>query len=168
MNVLLLKWEKLSYLRRSTAWSMLVIFSLSLTASISSAAVDRTEHWDHSLGEGTKPETESGDTHNRVNSSFRWLPCLPHTIFGVDPVTVSQDVVDNLRFVARHHLISRTVSTGQQTWKQESGCFIHSRLKEQCTFKITKEKTKHKTEGKRKSVALAKRKTAAVSWRGWQ
>lgn len=126
-----LKWETLlSYLRRSTAWSMWVIFNLSLTASISSAAADRPGHGDHGLwGEGTQPETESCDAHDRVNSTFRWLPCLLHSISGAEPGT--QDVVDNLRFVARHHLVSRAASTRQQTWKHESAGF---RL--QCGLKV--------------------------------
>lgn len=146
----LLKWENLSYLRRSTTWSMSVMFNLSLTASISSAAVARSEHRDHNLGERvTKPETESCDARNRVNTSFSRLPCLVHSIFGVEPVTVTQDVVDNLRFVARHQLVSRTVSTRQETrkhrlkiWNFKLACCFESakcnrQWSEQCTFNIT-------------------------------
>lgn len=84
-------------------------------------------HWTRRPGswrEGTEPETESRDAHNRVSGSFSWLPCLAHSIFGAGPGAVTQDVADNLRFVARHHLVSGAASTRQQTWKHESGWFI--------------------------------------------
>lgn len=59
-----LKWETLlSYLRRSTTWSMSVMFNLSLTASISSAAADRTEHGDRGLGERGQNQRRSHVTH---------------------------------------------------------------------------------------------------------
>lgn len=116
-------------------------------------------HWTRRPGswrEGTKPETESCDAHNRVQDSFSWLPCLAHSVFGAEPVAVTQDVVDNLRFVARHHLFSGTASTRQQTWKHESA-EGNDQWSEQSKFKITTI-TSRKTGGKRKSAALAKRK----------
>lgn len=59
--VLLYKWKcLLAYLRRPTTWSMSVIFNLSLTASISSAAVERTEHWEHGLEQGETGGTKRG------------------------------------------------------------------------------------------------------------
>lgn len=100
----------------------LVPHCFNLICSSGSQRTLRPQSW----REDPKPETESGDAHTRVNSSFSWLPCLGHSFFRVHPVTVTQDVVDNLRFVARHHLASRTVPTRQQTWKHESGCFVCS------------------------------------------
>lgn len=68
-----------THLRRSATWSMSLAFSWSLTASISSSALDRTEQWEPGLQEGTCTKRErSRCTMMKKNcvTPFHTIPVL--------------------------------------------------------------------------------------------